>query len=159
MLLRHEIRRPRARLGRVVAFADGTSGRVYRETAVSRQVSDACVLVVCFRLRAVRGRGHVWFRAESLLNTPLFVGFPGRYRGVYEWDGPERATHYARSLWRVLELVSDPGSIDYRVIPGHRRDDVLDGPDGLEGAVPAEPQAWWLPVGVPPGSGPRPLRP
>jgi hypothetical protein len=35
------------------------------------------VLVVEFRLRAVRGRGHAVFRRESLLNTPLFAGFPG----------------------------------------------------------------------------------
>jgi hypothetical protein len=48
---------------------------------------------------AVRGLGHAAFRGESLLNTPLFAGFPGfvsklwlandglgRYRGLYEWD-------------------------------------------------------------------------
>jgi hypothetical protein len=53
------------------------------------------VLVVEFRLRAVRGLGHAAFRWESLLNTPLFAGFPGfvsklwlanddlgRYRGL-----------------------------------------------------------------------------
>jgi hypothetical protein len=32
---------------------------------------DPCVLVVGFRLRAVRGWGHAAFRAESLLNTPF----------------------------------------------------------------------------------------
>jgi hypothetical protein len=116
------------------------------------------VLVVSFRLRLLQGRGHALFRAESLLNTPLFVGFPGfvsklwlahdergLYRGLYEWDDPTRAEHYARSLWRVLELVSQPGSIDYRVLPGLRRDDVLADPSVLErwasadrGSVP-----WW----------------
>ena len=72
---------------------------------------DPCVLIVEFRLRAVRGRGHAAFRVESMLNTPLFAGFPpasfeavagprqarGRYRGVYEWDGPRRAENYARA--------------------------------------------------------------
>jgi hypothetical protein len=83
---------------------------------------------VAFRLRAVRGLGHAAFRWESLLNTPLFAGFPGfvsklwlanddlgRYRGLYEWDAPLLAENYARALWRVLALVSVPGSIHYVV--------------------------------------------
>ena len=91
-----------------------------------------------FRLRAVRGRGHALFRGESLLNTPLFVGFPGFvsklwlthddngvYRGLYDWDGVVAAGHYARSLWWVLALVSVPGSIHHLVLPGVRRDDLL----------------------------------
>lgn len=86
---------------------------------------------------------------------PLFVGFPGftsklwlahdecdRYRGVYEWDGQARAEHYARSLWRVLALVSVPGSIRYAILPGLRRDQVIADPglvqDGADGAA-----AWW----------------
>ena len=59
-------------------FSDGTSGRVYRETVIDRgATARPCVLVVEFRLRAVRGRGHALFRWESLLNTLLFAGFPG----------------------------------------------------------------------------------
>ena len=96
------------------------------------------------------------FRWESLLNTPLFVGFPGfvsklwlanddrgRYRGLYQWDGPRRADHYARALWRVLALVSVPGSIHYVVLSGLRRDELLSeapGPgrgDGRRGGVVA----------------------
>ena len=74
-------------------FADATRGLI--------ATLDPCVLVVEFRLRAVRGLGHAAFRRESLLNTPLFAGFPGfvsklwladdercRYRGFYEWDDP-----------------------------------------------------------------------
>jgi hypothetical protein len=93
-------------------FADGTASRVYRETVVDRPPpSDPAVLVVGFRLRFVRGRGHDLFRYESLLNTPLFVGFPGfisklwlandehgLYRGLYQWDGAGQAEHYARAL-------------------------------------------------------------
>src|SRR5215467_8531952 len=62
----------------------------------------------------------------------------GRYRGVYEWDGPQRADRYARALWRVLALVSVPGSIHYVVLPGLRRDAVLEQPQLLGGD-----DAWW----------------
>ncbi len=118
---------------------------------------DPCVLVVEFRLRAVRGRGHAWFRQESLLNTPLFAGFPGlvsklwladdergRYRGLYEWDGPELAENYARALWRVLALVSVRGSIHYVVLPGLRRDELLEQPQVGESYA----AAWWRLAGV-----------
>jgi hypothetical protein len=149
-------------VGRRRRFADGTSARVYRETAVGRGATEEpCVLVVEFRLRAVRGRrAHAAFRWESLLNTPLFVGFPGfvsklwladdergSYRGLYEWDGPQRAGHYARALWRVLALVSVPGSIHYMILPGLRRDDLLARPHVLAGAA-AGKAAWWRPVDV-----------
>ena len=143
MLARHQVRLAHGNLGRQIHFADGSSAQVYRETvAQGRAAQEPCFLAVSFRLRYVRGRGHGLFRRESILNTPLFVGFPGfvsklwlthdragRYRGLYEWDGAGAAENYARSLWRVLELVSEPGSIDFRVLPGRRRDDVVDHPD------------------------------
>ena len=57
---------PRERVGMRLRFADGTSARVYRETTVDRgATADPCVLVVEFRLRAVRGRGHAAFRAPG----------------------------------------------------------------------------------------------
>ncbi|MFF6813578.1 hypothetical protein ACFZAG_27390 [Streptomyces sp. NPDC012403] len=156
LLSRHRIRLPKEHVGRRLDFADGTGARVYRETRLgSGLAKDPCTLVVVFRLRLVRGPAHALFRRESLLNTPLFVGFPGftsklwlahderdRYRGVYEWDGPRRAEHYARSLWRVLALVSVPGSIRYAVVPGLRRDDVLADPRLVEAPEP-EASAWW----------------
>ena len=131
--------------------------RVYRETIVDRPpAADPCILVVAFRLRAVRGRGHPLFRWESLFNTPLFVGFPGlisklwlahdesgRYRGLYEWDGAESAEAYARALWRILELVSVPGSIRYYVVPGLRRDDLLADPRVLDPVEPTGLRSWW----------------
>ena len=159
MLRRGEISWPRTYVGRRIRFGDGTTGRVYRETAVDRTPAHPCVLVVTFRLRAVRGRGHAWFRRESLLNTPLFVGFPGfvsklwlahdergRYRGIYQWDGVGSAEHYVRSLWRVLELVSEPGSIDYRVLPGLRRDGMLADPRPVDAPAPADTAVWWRPL-------------
>lgn len=156
LLWQRRMHLPRGRSGVRLRFADGTSGRVYRETVVDRGPTlDPCVLVVEFRLRAVRGRGHAAFRLESMLNTPLFAGFPGfvsklwlahdergRYRGVYEWDGPRLAENYARALWRVLALVSVRGSIHYVVLPGLRRDELLESPPAPAGAA-ADTAAWW----------------
>jgi hypothetical protein len=153
LLRQRRVHLPSERVGLRYSFADGTSARVYRDTVVDRgPTQDPCVLVVEFRLRLVRGWGHTMFRWESLLNTPLFVGFPGfvsklwmtcdehgRYRGVYEWDGPQLAGDYARALWRVLALVSVRGSIHYQVLPGLRRSDLP-----LEAAGPS----WWCPVKV-----------
>ncbi len=152
MLARRELHQRRTHLGRTVAFADGTTGRVYRETVTERVPREPCVLVVGFTLRRVRGAGHRAFELESFLHTPLFVGYPGfvsklwlahdergRYRGLYQWDGARAAERYARSLWRLLALVSLPGSIDFRVLPGRHRDAVLADP-GLMGA---EDAAWW----------------
>jgi hypothetical protein len=155
LLWQRRMHLPRERVGMRLRFADGTSGRVYRETAVDRGPTlDPCVLIVEFRLRAVRGGGHAAFRLESMLNTPLFAGFPGfvsklwladdeqgRYRGVYEWDGPQLAEDYARALWRVLALVSVRGSVHYVVLPGLHRDRLLDRPAAAGAGESAAD--WW----------------
>jgi len=156
------VRWPRANVGTKLRFADGTTGRVYRETVVDRVGrSQPCVLIVSFRLRFVHGgMMHTLFRWESWLNTPLFVGFPGFvskwwlahdqndvYRGVYEWDGAERAEYYARCLWRVLALVSARGSIRYTIVPGLGRDGALADP-GRFAAMAQEVPAWACPIGV-----------
>jgi hypothetical protein len=159
---RRRIRWPRSRVGARLRFADGTKGRVYRETvvdAVGR--AEPCVLVVSFRLRFVHGGMlHALFRWESWLNTPLFVGFPGLvsklwlaadqndvYRGVYEWDGAERAEYYARCLWRVLALVSASGSIGYAIVPGFGRDDAFADLDRFAASA-AEIPGWACPVAM-----------
>jgi hypothetical protein len=161
LLWRRQIHLSAGHMGTRLRFADGTSARVYRETVIERgATTDPCVLVVEFKLRAVRGRGHAAFRWESLFNTPLFAGFPGlvsklwladdeqgRYRGLYEWDGPRRAEAYARALWRVLALVSAPGSIHYLVLPGLRRDEMLARPQVVATAA-ADLPAWWRPAKV-----------
>ena len=79
------------------------------------------------------------FQAESLLNTPLFAGFPGfvsklwltadeldRYRGFYQWDGTRPPEDYVRALWWALALVSHRHSIRYCILPGQLRDDILE---------------------------------
>ena len=158
LLWQRRMHLPAGRVGMRLRFADGTSARVYRETALDRGATlDPSVLVVEFRLRAVRGRGHAAFRRESLLNTPLFAGFPGlvsklwlahdeqgRYRGLYEWDGPRLAENYARALRRVLALVSARGSIHYVVLPGLRRDVLLAQPQ----VVQDDAAEWWRLTGV-----------
>jgi len=162
LLSRRQVCLPTTHVGLGMRFGDGTTAAVYRETVLRAPVPrDPCVLVVEFRLRGVRGRGHALFRAESLLNTPLFVGFPGFvsklwlahdecgvYRGLYEWDGAARAEAYARALWRVLALVSVRGSIHYRALPGLRRDELIERPAVVAGAPVADASDWWRPVEV-----------
>lgn len=160
LLLRGRVYLPAERVGTRLTFADDTSARVYRETVVDQDpIQNPCVLAVEFTLRAVHGWGHALFRWESILNTPLFVGFPGfvsklwladdqrgRYRGLYEWAGAERADGYARALYRVLALVCVPGSIHYVVLPGHREEFLATAqPD--DDLMAAE-HAWWRPVDV-----------
>lgn len=159
MLLGRQVHSPHQMVGQRWRFANSTTARIYRETATGRTPHESCVLVVGFRLRGIRGpTGHALFRFESLLNTPLFVGFPGFvsklwlehdeqdvYRGVYAWDGVAQAEHYARSLWRVLALVSEPGSIHYRVVPGLSRETALSDPDALTPGDSAD-EDWWRPV-------------
>lgn len=158
LLLAGRLRLPRRWVGTSVRFADGSSSWIYRETVVDgREARDPCTLVVRFRLRGVRGIGHALFRAESLLNTPMFAGFPGFvakwwlaadehgvYRGLYEWDGPERAEHYARALWWILAMVSVPGSLGYTVLEGRHRDDLV--PPATP--TPSAGGPWWQPVAV-----------
>jgi hypothetical protein len=152
LLGRRRVHQPTQRLGDVLTFGDGTHARVYRETVLDVVPRDPVALVVGFRLRWVRGAGHRLFRIESLLNTPLFIGFPGFvsklwlthdeqgiYRGVYQWDGRERAHVYARSLWWVLALVSVRGSIRHRVIPHCTRVELVGGKGAPDGS-------WWRPV-------------
>jgi hypothetical protein len=160
LLARGRVRLPREHVGLRLCFADGTSAWVFRETVVDRgPTADPGVLLVEFRLRFVRGWGHTLFRWESLLNTPLFVGFPGFvsklwladdehgvYRGIYEWDGPARAAFYARCLWRILELGCVPGSIQYLVLHGVRRDAVLQDLHLLDAPAGDDAAQWWRPV-------------
>jgi hypothetical protein len=161
LLVARRIHLPRANVGRQLRFADGSRATVYRETILDGgDLHDPAVLVVAFRLRVLTGRmQHRLFRIESILNTPLFAGFPGYvsklwlthdqrgvYRGVYQWDGAERAEQYARALWRVLALGSVPGSIHYRVLPGMRRDEFLRDPGAFGSTRVATGPDWWRPA-------------
>ena len=161
LLARRRIHLPRGNVGRQLPFADGSRATVYRETVVDHgDIDEPAVLIVAFKLRSLEGRAkHRWFRVASIVNTPLFVGFPGYvsklwfshdrhgvYRGVYQWDGAGPAETYARSLWRVLALVSVPGSIHYRVLPGMRRDEFLRDPGAYGSTRVATGPDWWRPA-------------
>lgn len=168
LLARREVHLPRGNVGLHLRFGDGSTGRVYRETVVDHPPdTHRCVLVVSFRLRAVRGRAHRAFEVESLLNTPLFVGFPGFvsklwlaadergvYRGLYDWDDPDLADAYARALWWVLALVSHRDSIHHHVVPGTSRAEVLTAarPDPVAPQAPEtrspRPDDWWRVTGA-----------
>ena len=163
LLAARRLHQPSDRTGRRIRFGDGTTAGVYRGTVRDPWPrEDPAALVVGFRLRHVHSDlGHAAFRAESLLNTALFVGFDGfasklwlrhdesgTYRGLYDWEGADRAIDYARSLWRILALVSEPRSIRYVVVPGVRRDELVLGrvePIGATGAVDSD---WWRPIGT-----------
>ncbi|WP_241993209.1 hypothetical protein [Cryobacterium sp. TMB1-7] len=160
LLVQRRIHLPRGNAGKRLSFADGSRAVVYRETVVDRAAAHTpTVLVVGFRLRLLRGRAHRWFRVQSIMNTPLFVGFPGYvsklwlthdinglYRGIYEWDGPELAETYARTLWRVLALGSEPGSIHYAVLPGVHRDEFLRDPYRFSAEAVGVVGDWWRPA-------------
>lgn len=151
------VHQPRGNVGRCLRFADGTSGVVYRETVLDRPPpGNPVTLVVGFRLRAIGNTQwmHTAFRAESLLNTPLFVGFPGftsklwlaadrtgRYRGIYDWDGVSTAEAYVRALWWALAAVCPLDSIDYHVFEGAQREETLAAPLTSSGLT----EAWCQP--------------
>jgi hypothetical protein len=162
LLVRGRLHQPRRSVGERLAFADGTSAVVYRETVVDRPpLVEPVVVVVEFRMWLLNGRrGQAYFRFVSLLNTALFPGFPGfgtklwlaadeegKYRGLYEWDGARQAESYVRALWWPLAVISHRDSIRYRVLPGRRRGDLLAGGDraGLD-------HAWWRLVAAEPAS-------
>ncbi len=159
VLARRRLHQPTGNVGSEVRFADGTSAQVYRETTIDAGVAEPCVLIVGFRLRWVGSAvGHRLFRAESLLNTVLFAGFTGfrsklwlrhdqtgRYRGIYQWDGPAAAEAYVRALWWPLALVSHRDSIKHVVLPARWRDDVATAPPASE-----QSGQWWRVVSTPP---------
>jgi hypothetical protein len=150
---------PRDRVGERLRFEDGTTSTVFRETVLSEVTREPALLVVQFRLHLLGRRPlpHKLFRAESIANTPLFAGFPGfrsklwlcddatgLYRGIYEWDGADRAASYAETLSALLRLVSVPGTVRYRLVAGIRRDDFLREPRSVTSSRPAGPtETWW----------------
>lgn len=158
LLAGRRLHQPAEHVGQRLRFADATTGIVYRETVVDREPASApAALIVGFRLRGFhREWAHALFRAESVLNTVLFAGFPGfvsklwclhdaggLYRGVYEWDGAALAEAYVRALWWVLALVSVRGSIHYAVLQGIHRDELLDDPHVADAVASEEATAWW----------------
>jgi hypothetical protein len=159
LLWARRLRLPRHTVGRHIFFADGSASRVYRETTRLEPICHPAALVVAFRLRLV-GRMRLLqavFRAESILNTPLFAGFPGFrtklwltdertgvYRGVYDWEGAGEARHCATTLARLLRLVCVPGTVVAHVEDGMRRDELLEGVGPVEAPTSGSTDRWWV---------------
>lgn len=157
LLWRRQLTHPRRQVGRTLVFADGSRSVVYRETVrLGAVTTEPTVLVVQFRLRLI-GRSrllHAVFRVESMAHTPLFAGFPGFrsklwatdlktgvYRGIYQWDGVDRAVDYAETLCPLLEVLSEPDTVSYHIEPGTLRDEFLAEPRQSSGG-PAD--RWWV---------------
>ena len=164
LLATGRLRQPDDLVGRRLPFRDGTRSVIFRTTEREPPVrTEPSVLQVRFRLRWIGEHRslHRVFVTTCVVNTPLFAGFPGFvrkqwmvdprtfvYRGLYDWDGADRARWYADRLWRVLALVAVPGSIDYVVLPGLGVDEVLrDGSRLQRQDPPAEDldveALWW----------------
>lgn len=122
-------------------FQDGTSPFVFRETARwAATTDDPSVVVIQFRLAFLGSNPtlHAAFRRECVLHTPLFAGFPGFrsklwaddvrtgvYAGIYEWEGADRARHYAERMVALLAPFSTAGTARYHVVEDRHRDDFL----------------------------------
>jgi hypothetical protein len=153
---KRQLTSPKEWVGVELQFQDGTSPFVFRETARRPATTDdPSVIVIQFRL-AFLGRNptlHAAFRRECILHTPLFAGFPGFrsklwaddvrtgvYAGIYEWQGSDRARHYAERMVALLAPFSTPGTARYHVIEGRHRDDFLS--DRRE-TPESGASAWW----------------
>ena len=152
----HELVQPSEHLGARLAFADGTTSTVFRETrAVDVTTDEPTVLVIRFRLALLDDLAplHLGFRHECVLHTPLFAGFPGfrsklwlddrdtrMYRGVYQWDGFDAAVAYAGRMVGLLAPFSNRHTARFHVARGVRLTEFLLDPDATSGE---ESDAWW----------------
>ena len=164
LLATGRLRQPDDLVGTRLPFRDGTRSMIFRTTERDPSAgTEPSVLQVRFRLRWIGERPtlHRVFVTTCIVNTPLFAGFPGFvrkqwmvdprtfvYRGLYDWDGADRARWYAERLRHVLALVCVPGSVEYVVVPGLGVDDVLRDGSRLQrqepGAQAADTDAlWW----------------
>ena len=131
LLFRRRIRLPRRRLGRRVHFADGTTGVVYRETIADGVAAlEPCTLLVISACGA-SGVGLTPPSAPRACSTHHYssdfrdlsakCGSPRSARRVsrpLRMGRPRAGDRLRPSLWRVLALVSTPGSIHYAVVTG-----------------------------------------
>jgi Polyketide cyclase / dehydrase and lipid transport len=156
---RHRLVSPGEHVGTWLSFRDGTSSRVFRETALGGvRTREPVLLVIQFRLAALGSSRllHAAFRRECVLHTPLFAGFPGFrsklwlddvrtgvYRGVYEWDGADLARAYARRMLGLLAPFATRGTARSHVVERLRRDDFLRDPDLAPGDRGDD---WWRPA-------------
>jgi hypothetical protein len=141
LVARRQLASPKALVGAQLRFAKDDASWVFRETSrPGAPLAEPVLLVIQFRLAFLGSHPllHAAFRRECVLHTPLFAGFPGFrsklwiddvrtgiYCGVYEWDGPAAAHHYAGRMVGLLSPFSTRGTARYQVLDGVRRDAFL----------------------------------
>jgi hypothetical protein len=137
LVVRRQLAFPKTLVGAQLRFGEDDASWVFRETSrPGAPLAEPVLLVIQFRLGFLGSnpRLHALFRHECVLHTPLFAGFPGFrsklwiddlrtgvYRGVYEWDGPAAAHHYAGRMVGLLSPFSTRGTARYQVLDGVRR--------------------------------------
>ena len=132
-------------LGQPLRMADGRRYVPFRHTrkatAEWSNRSEPAVLQPRFHLRCMGPRRrvlHALFRVVCIITTPFFVGLPGfrsklwmvdkatgDFAGLYEWDDGPTAQAYAEGLCKVLNALSEPGSVGYELTTGVTVDDYL----------------------------------
>lgn len=120
------------KLGTKCKAKDNKTYTVFRETSSDKDYEGKEVtLVVAFRLFLIDRNTflHWLFQKLSILNTPLWVGFPGfktkfwmvdtktqDYLGIYRYLGKQNAKEYAEYICAILRPVSIKGSVWYEII-------------------------------------------
>jgi hypothetical protein len=131
LLARRRLHIDRSQVGRHVQTQRGTY-EVFRATSCDSSEPGTVTLLVWFHLRTIPA-GARWRRAAferlSILNTPLFAGFPGYlvklwmvdpassdYAGLYSWTTGAEAEHYGGYITSLLAPLSTPGSVGFSVV-------------------------------------------
>jgi len=110
---------------------DGKTYTVFRETISDKEYGEKEVtLIIGFRLRLIGNSSlfHWLFQHLCVLDTPIWVGFPGfktkfwmvepdakDYLGLYRYQGKDNAKKYAEYICAVLRPVSTDGSVWYKI--------------------------------------------
>lgn len=119
------------RLGKRFKAPNGKVYQVFRETFSDKVYKKKEVtLIVAFRLKFIGSNSffHWLFQRLCLLDTPLWVGFPGfkekfwmvepktkDYLGIYKYEGKENALKYANYICSILRPVSTKNSVWYKI--------------------------------------------
>lgn len=118
-------------LGKNFRVRDGQTYSVFHDTISDKNYSQPEVtLIVHFRLKLIRNNSffHWLFQSLCLLDTPVWVGFPGfrrkfwmvdihtkDYLGIYRYEGSENAKSYAEYISAVLIPLSTKNSVWFEV--------------------------------------------
>lgn len=100
--------------------------KIFRETEKPSSTGDTVILVIGFRLKAIRSNPlfHWLFQRVCILTTPFWSGLTGfktklwmvdpatkNYLGIYDWRGKKEADAYISFLLPILKFFSVRGSV------------------------------------------------